>query len=64
MGKGDFALPSPPTLQKSGNDVKGTNAGEGGGKTFLTHTLIPPNDNNTNHISYVNKKNNDKHAAV
>ncbi len=53
MGKGDFALSSHPTLQKSGNDVKGTNAGEGGGETFLTHSLIPPNDNNTNHISYV-----------
>ncbi len=55
MGKGDFALP-PHTLQKSGYDVKGTNGRSGGGgETLLTHTLIPPYDNNTNHITHVNK---------
>ncbi len=27
----------------------------GGGKTLPTHILIPPYDNNTNHISHVNE---------
>jgi hypothetical protein len=41
-GGGNFAHP-PPTLQKSGSDVKSTN--ESGGENLLTHIITFPYNN-------------------
>jgi hypothetical protein len=55
-GTRGFCTTPPPTLQKSGYDVKGTNGRNEGGGTHSSHTTpVSPCDNNTNHITHVHK---------